>query len=263
LKANALNVTVCELTNDPRRLEESGWPALVAHVRNAASDLVLLPEMPFAPWLAAKLPADPGAWRNAVQSHERWLPRLAELAPAVVVATRPVIRNGGRYNEGFVWDAQSGLRAVHTKYYLPDEEGFREASWYARGDGVFSSAAAGPLLLGFLICTEIWFGARAREYGRQGVDALVCPRATPAASTAKWLAGGRTTAVVSGAFCLSSNFSGTANQPLGWGGTGWIIEPEEGEVLAVTTPEAPFLTRSIDLRVARNAKRTYPRYVPD
>ena len=92
---------------------------------------------------------------------------------------------------------------------------------------------------------------------------LVCPRETPASSKDKWLAGGRTAAVVSGAFCLSSNFSGTDPSGMCWAGNGWIIEPEEGQVLAVTSPSEPFITVDIDLRIADHAKNTYPRYVQE
>jgi N-carbamoylputrescine amidase len=69
--------------------------------------------------------------------------------------------------------------------------------------------------------------------------------------------------VVSGAYCLSSNFSGPAGHHGDWAGTGWIIEPEEGRVLGTTSCEVPFLTMDIDLDVAAAAKQTYPRYVPD
>jgi N-carbamoylputrescine amidase len=44
------------------------------------------------------------------------------------------------------------------------------------------------------------------------------------------------------------------------GGLGWVIDPE-GEVLATTTVDDPFVTVDVDLDVARRAKATYPRYV--
>lgn len=37
--------------------------------------------------------------------------------------------------EAFIWDSVSEFRYAHTKYYLPNEEGYWEASWYERGDG--------------------------------------------------------------------------------------------------------------------------------
>jgi N-carbamoylputrescine amidase len=44
---------------------------------------------------------------------------------------------------------------------------------------------------------------------------------------------------------------------------GWIIGPESGDVLGVTSEGLPFLTLEIDLAAADLAKSTYPRYVLD
>jgi len=77
----------------------------------------------------------------------------------------------------------------------------------------------------------------------------------------KWLAGGRTAAFVSGAFCLSSNHAGHAGH-IELGGAGWICDPD-GAVLALTSPDQPFVTLDLDLRLAKAAKSTYPRYVDD
>jgi len=257
-----MKVTVCELRNDLDGLEQD-WQSLVNHVQSKSSEVVLLPEMPFYPWLAKTRKIDPGAWESAVMTHDQWILRLNELSPAIVVGSRPVIRHSKRFNEGFTWDAETNYSAMHTKYYLPDEEGFWEATWYERGEGEFSIGQKNKTRIGFLICTDLWFNAHAREYAKQGIHLLVCPRATPATSVGKWIAGGRTAAVVSGAFCLSSNFSGIISEEMKWGGNGWIIEPEEGEVLGVTSQEQPFLTMDINLEVAKMAKSTYPRYVLD
>jgi len=43
----------------------------------------------------------------------------------------------------------------------------------------------------------------------------------------------------------------------------WIIEPEEADVLAVTSAAQPFATLDIDLGIADQAQKTYPRYVLD
>jgi N-carbamoylputrescine amidase len=257
-----LKVTVCELPNDPGRLAEQ-WDHLADHTRSAKSDLVLLPEMPFHPWPAASDRVDPERWRQTVDSHRRWVRRLPELGADVVMGTRPVNRSGVPHNEGFVWTPDGGTVSVHTKYYLPDEAGFWEASWYRKGKGTFAPFACAGLVCGFLICTELWFTQHARDYGQQGAHILICPRVTPASSTDKWIAGGRTAAVVSGAFCLSSNLNGPNIPGSDFGGTGWIIEPEEGAVLGTTSTEKPFLTMDIDPRWAEAAKSTYPRYVSD
>ena len=225
---------------------------------NAQSELVLLPEMPFYPWIAATKPFATEKWEAAVEAHSSWLKRMSDLAPALVLSSRPVAQ---RRNEGFIWDEESGYRPVHDKYYLPDEAGFWEATWYARGDLDFSVAQAGAARMGFAICTEIWFTEHARAYARQGIHLLACPRATERSTVDKWIAGGRAAAVMAGAFCLSSNRSGEGSG-LDWGGNAWIIDPD-GQVLGLTSSEDPFLTLDLNLEQAEAAKSTYPRYVSE
>ena len=82
--------------------------------------------------------------------------------------------------------------------------------------------------LGVLVCTELWFLEHARAYGRAGAHLVVTPRVTPATSHGTWLAGGRTCAVVSGAWSLSSSSAEPEH-----GGLGWAIDPE-GVVVATT-----------------------------
>jgi len=258
-----LKTTVCELRNDPAGLE-ADWQSLVEHAASEASDFVLLPEMPFHPWLAASKQADGEHWEKSVRVHEEWIAkRLPDLAPAIVAGTRPVIVNDKRLNEGFLWDIDSGFRGVHYKYYLPDEAGFWEATWYDRDHREFRIADAGDVKLGYLICTELWFNGHARDYGQAGAHFILSPRATPPSTVDKWIAGGRTVSVVSGAFSLSSNFSGQDQHGSLWGGGGWIIEPEEGVVLGLTKKEQPFLTLDLDPSAAWEAKKSYPRYVKE
>jgi N-carbamoylputrescine amidase len=259
-------VTVCQLRVDKAAGPIENWPALVAHVRAQHSDLVLLPEMPFYPWPFARRRFTQATWEAAEQAHESWMPRLSELAPAAVAATRPVTRHGGRLNEGFLWSAAGGYTTAHDKYYLPDEDGFWEASWYARGDGSFQPLPVGDgertPTAGFLICTELWFLQRARAYGQEGAQLLLVPRATERRTVDKWLAAGRVAAMVAGAYALSSNHFSEGDEAARLGGQGWIIDPE-GEVLALTSPTRPFVSLDIDLERARRARNTYPRYVEE
>lgn len=254
-----LNVTVCELANDPAGLARD-WERLATHARAEASDVVVLPEMAFAPWFAVTRDFDRPIWDAAVAAHERWLERLPELGVVGIVGTRPVEMNGRRLNQGFVWERAGGYRAAHDKYYLPDEDGFWEASWYERGGGDFTPAELGGAWIGVQICTELWFMERARAYGKAGAHLLAVPRATPRETLDKWLAGGRAAAVVAGAFALSSCPITSPGEPSNLGGQGWVIGPE-GDVLAVTSRERPFVTVEIDLEAAVRAKETYPRYV--
>jgi N-carbamoylputrescine amidase len=250
-----MKVTVCQLHDDPAAFERD-WQQLVAHVRHETSDLVLLPEMPFYPWFAGSRTYDPGKWAAAVEAHDAWERRLAELAPGVVIGTRPIDFGNERYNEGFVWERSTGIRGAHAKAYLPNEEGVWEASWYHAATPEFIPVQVREARIGFLICTELWDMEQARLYGLERVHLLVTPRVTAAATLDKWLAGGRVAAILAGAFGLSSNRSGKSGL---FGGQGWIVDPD-GAVLALTSADRPFATATIDLLDARKAKTTYPRY---
>lgn len=254
-----MRVTICQSHDDTTALE-ADWQALIAHLEDAGSDLVLLPEMPFYPWIAATQDVDLAQWEAAVAAHDAWEQRLGELPAAYVVGSRPVTdADGSRHNRGFVF--QNGrVDNIHDKVYLPNDDLFWEGTWYAAGEKTFDLVQCGEAKVGFMICTEIWFTEHARAYAKQGVHIIANPRATEAFSVDKWIAGGRAAAVMGGAYCLSSNrgWSGTAD--IQFGGAGWAIDPD-GEVLGLTSDDAPFCTVEIDLSVADHAKTTYPRNV--
>ncbi len=142
-----------------------------------------------------------------------------------------MIKDGKRINEVFIREFGAGCRPAHEKYYLPDEEDYWEATWYRRGRKEFKAISTREGTVGILNCTELWFNEHARDYTGQGVDLLV----TSKSSVDKWIAGGRTAAVISGAYCLSSNLRGDDGRGAVFGGVGWIVEPKEGEV-ALTSP---------------------------
>jgi N-carbamoylputrescine amidase len=254
-----IKATVCELRNSPEGFADD-WQRLVAHVKEQRSDLIVLPELAFAPWFAVMRRFDAQIWHSAVAAHDSWLEHLPDLTPAAAIGTRPIDADGARFNQGFLWTADKGYLPVHEKYYLPDEDGFWEASWYGRGEREFTPFGLGETRIGMQICTEIWFMEHARAYGQAGVHLLAVPRATPRQTLDKWLAGGRAAAVIAGAFTLSSNPITHPAERASLGGQGWIIGPD-GDVLAITSPEQPFVTLELDLAAAEHAKQTYPRYV--
>ncbi len=253
-----LNVTVCELPDDPEKFQNI-WDGLAGHVKQNKSEIVLLPEMPFSPWFALRDDFTTEQWERAVVDHDSWLDYAADLFPAAIVGSRPVDRNSMRLNEGFILDEEQGYQPIHHKSFLPNENGFWEASWYDRGDGNFRPVQIGEASAGFQICTELWSMDTARKLGESGVHLIVNPRATEAATNDKWLTGGRTASLVSGAYCLSSNRSGSPGDDVHFGGMGWITGPD-GEVLATTSANQPFASIIIDLETAETAKTTYPRY---
>src|SRR5262245_12146583 len=101
-------------------------------------------------------------------------------------------------------------------------------------------------------------GARdVRSLAHRGVHSILSPRATATATTAKWVSVGVVAAVRSGAFSLSSN---RVDATGACGGVGWIISPD-GEILATTTRDVPFVTIDIDLTAPVAARKSYPRYI--
>ena len=256
-----MKITVCQLHDDPGRFA-ADWEALVDHVQSAKSDLVLLPELPFCSWFATTQSFDPNVWQAVIDDHHAWMPCLPELGSTHVLGTRPVNDGETRLNVGFAWDGDAGCRDVHAKYYLPEEPGFWETAWYQRGEKVFTPVQCGPARVGFMICSELWFLEHARHYGQAGANIIAVPRATMKASLDRWMLAGRVAAIVGGAFCISSNRAGIHPAGITFAGRGWIISPD-GDVLALTTDEAPFVTMEIDLQQAAEAKQTYPRNVAD
>ena len=258
-----MKVTVCQVDPRPGQLEGS-LAVLRAHVQAAGTDFLLLPELCFSAWLAIERIPDARLWLASVAEHERHVARLADLGARAVVGTRPIVTAlGSRRNQAYLWEESAAdVVPKREKYYLPDEPGYWEASWYDRGEKRFDLGRALGMRIGVLVCTEMWFMEWARHYAAERADVLCVPRATPYGSTDVWLAGGRAAAVCSGAFCLSSNLWYPPASETDCGGLGWIVDPD-GVVLARTDAATPFATVTIDLEHARAAKHTYPRYVSE
>jgi N-carbamoylputrescine amidase len=233
---------------------------MAPYVYNQCSDLVLLPEMPACPWFGADAHFDKKLWQYALRDHDQLVRELTALAPATVLATRPIEQNQKRLNEAFVWNEKLGYQPVHHKCYFPDEPGFFEAKWFHSTPRDFTPYQLGETKIGFLVCTELMFNEWARHYGRQGVHLIAVPRATESTSVERWLIALRMAAIVAGAFVISSNHVGIGPSGVSFGGAGAIISPE-GEVLAVTSHENPFVTIDANFQEAEAAKKTYPRYV--
>jgi N-carbamoylputrescine amidase len=250
-----MKVTVCELPND-RKAFVPAWEALIAYVRTQQSDLVLLPELPFTAWFARTLRFDAEVWQRAQEEHDLMMNSLSALAPAIVVGTHLLTEEGRHLNRGFVWTLAGGYKGVHDKYYLPNEEDFYERCWFDRNQRDFTLAHVEDLAIGFLICTEVMFNEWARSYGKQGANIIAVPRAS--GDHERWILAPRMAAIVSGAFVISSNRVDEDS----FGGRGLIIGPN-GEVLASTSRQRPFATVDIDLRESVEAKKTYPRDVPE
>ena len=112
-----MKVTVTQLPDQLEPLVET-FEALVDYVQAEKSELVLLPEMPFYPWLAARDNVDPALWQSAVEAHEEWMPRLASLGASIVLGSRPVIEGSMPHNDAFVWQTGGEVKFAHRKLHL-------------------------------------------------------------------------------------------------------------------------------------------------
>jgi N-carbamoylputrescine amidase len=250
-----MRVTVCELPHEPGALA-AGWAALCDHTARHASELVLLPEFAMVDAVWQDQVFEAGRWAAAEAASEVWRHRLPELGVGFVVGTRPVTVDGRPFNQGFLWTAPGDRVPLRRKFFLPDEPGSWEARWFDRGDSDFAVYHTDRFSFGLNICTELWAVETYATYAARGVQLILSPRATSAATTEKWLSAGVVAAVRSGAFSLSSNRVDPSGD---FGGAGWIIGPY-GNVLARTTFDAPFATVDIDLSASAAAREGYPGY---
>ena len=258
-----MRVTICELSDNEIKFIDD-WNRLKVHVKQNKPDLLLLPEMPFNKWIASEKEVNHAAQMLSVHKHEKWLPEIERLNVKQVVYSRPVIDNGKFYNTAFVYEQGVGHHKIHTKTFFPEEPHFWEETWYDHEEvKSFETLEVSGIRIGVLMCTEIWFTEYARQYGKQGIDILLCPRATGITSVNQWIRCGQTLAIISGAYCLSSNKSGLGDNDFQWGGSGWIAKPANGNLMGVTSADEKFITREIDISKSRAAKNEYPLYVKE
>ena len=256
-----MKVTVCELSDNEIKFM-ADWIELKNHLDQNKADLLLLPEMPFSKWIASEKKVNDTVRWQSVEKHEKWMGELEKLNVKQVVYSKPVIAESKFLNTAFVFEKSSGHHKIHSKSFFPEEEHFWEEAWYDHEDvKTFELVKIGGIKIGVLLCTEMWFTDYARKYGKQGMDLLLCPRATGSGSVSQWKRCGQTLAVISGAYCLSSNRSGQGDHDFQWGGNGWVAEPMNGNLLGITNSREKFITREIDISKSRDAKKEYPLYV--
>lgn len=257
-----MKVTVCELSNDRKEFLED-WRTLQEYLVHNKTDLLLLPEMPFYSWFVINKKVSEDVQQKSVEQHQLWIKEVEKLEAKYIVYSAPEIVGTKFYNTAFVFQRGKEHRRIHTKALFPEENHFWEESWFDREDNIsFETVQLDELKIGVLMCTELWFTEKARRYGKQNADVLLCPRATGKSSVEQWLTCGKASAIISGTYCLSSNRSGFSDD-FEWGGTGWIIEPMTGNLLESTTPERKFVTHSINLKKSAQAKKEYPINVND
>ena len=242
-----MKITVCQLHNTGEALERD-WNQLRAHARSHESELVLLPEMPFSPWMARSASFSAASWNAAIDAHDRFEARFREFGATSLAGTRPLDFGNGRNNAAFLWDAQHGLRTIHAKSQLENREGSWEPIWYVSSPADFTSVEIATSRSAFLIGAELASMRAVEQYARDGATLILTPRSTPASDLKQWLDVARKAAERGHVFCASSNRAPD--------GAGWIIDPE-GIVIAITDEAQPYAT--VDVQFPALSRRARAR----
>ncbi len=245
-------------------VDTPAWEKLAESVERVKPELLVLGELPFGGWLAASNEFDQAAWDASVEAHERCIAALGELGAPAVVGSRAVNEDGKRVNEAFVWTAEGGVVSCpHTKQHIPQSDGFYEQTWTEQGKKQFETVEVAGLKIGFMICTDIMFPEHAREYGRQGANLIVCPRATPPAASEVFRASMHTAATVSGCYVATSNRGASLEElmdPAGgarFEGRAHVINPA-ASLVAQTNPFDPIVVAEIDPELVAWKQTLYP-----
>ena len=247
-----MKVCTAEFPDEVRKFEQA-VETVAAHVAETRPDLLVLPEMPFTPWVFCVEASDPDQWAATVENHDRWLQRLVDAVPTPIITSRPTNKDGKALNEAFFLDADRTLHPLRSKSYLPNDFPAVERVWFDEGDtatGVFDILGA---KVGVQLCSEIMYPETPRLLGAEGAEIVVQSRAT--GDHPRWRAASVLGASTSGAFVVGAN---RRSEDRDWfTGASWVYSPQ-GELLGESSAEHPCVTVEIDLNEARAAKAEYP-----
>lgn len=242
-------------TADDARLE-----ALLKEARGQGAAMAMLPELPMLPWRPAFQEAhdedgEPLQGRTlarlsrAARHHE-----IALLGGAIVIDAATKLR----HNTALLIDAGGCLVATYRKLHLPCEPGFWESHHYTPADDPPEPIEGFPLRLGIQLCSDINRPAGSHILCSMGAEALLCPRATEAATFERWRLMLRANALAGCAYVLSV----TRPRPefeVPLGGPSIAIAPD-GEVVVET--EDTLVTVELKRERVERCRAQYPGYLP-
>jgi predicted amidohydrolase len=223
------------------------------------AELAVLPEIPLNAWSpASQQPQDDDA-EDPDGPRQRALSEAARAAGMAVVGGA-IVRDpstGRRHNTALVFDRTGALVSSYRKVHLPDEEGFWETRHYEPGDALPPVVEGFPLTLGIQICSDINRPQGSQLLGAMGAEVIVNPRATEAATFARWKTVFIANAMTSGAYVLSV---ARPREEFGvkLGGPSFAVAPS-GEVLVETTDSIAIV--DLDRAVVEEARKKYPGYL--
>ncbi|MFC7518534.1 carbon-nitrogen hydrolase family protein [Herbaspirillum sp. GCM10030257] len=240
------------------QVNSEAWDRIAVDVSTARPDVLITNEMPFGPWIACTPDFDRSVAEKSILAHIEGIEALSELNLPLIISSRPVWAGDRLANEAFMVQGTSYSR-LHQKHFFPQELGWHEASWFRTEHEGFDTVQASGATLGVLLCTELMFNERARQYGRANADLIAVPRATGRA-TASWRTACAMAAIVSGSYVVSSNRVGSSEGTPFFGGQGFAFAPD-GTLIAETSEKHPLVCFEMDVKISSQQKKEYPCYV--
>jgi predicted amidohydrolase len=233
--------------------------ARLQDARHAGAELAVLPELPLNAWApATKVRVDDDA--EPLNGARHRLLSAAAREAGIGVIGGAIIRDadsGRRHNTALVFDRTGALLARYRKIHLPEEDGFWETSHYEPGDALPDVIDGLGLRIGLQICSDINRPEGSHLLGALGAEVIVNPRATEAATFARWKPVFIANAMTSSAYVLSVNRPSTESG-VALGGPSFAVAPT-GEVLVETTD--PLAVVTVERAVVAHARTKYPGYL--
>jgi predicted amidohydrolase len=224
------------------------------------AQLAVLPEIPLNVWSpASKVHQDDEAEPPAGARHRAMSDAAREVGIALIGGA--IIRDpktGRCHNTALAFDKSGELIGSYRKLHLPDEEGFWETTHYDPGDCPPSVIHGLSLPIGIQICSDVNRPEGSHLLGALGAEVIVCPRATEAATFARWKTVLTANAITSCTYVISvPRPQPEFGVPLG--GPSFAVAPT-GEVLVESTETMILVT--LDRNVLDHVRRSYPGYLP-
>ncbi len=247
-----MKIASAEFPDESARYEAS-IDLIAQHVEVSQPDLIVLPEMPFTPWVFHTKVFDQTVWDRAVKEHETWLHRFFRTVQVPLVTSRPTNVGGKRLNQVIFLDASGEVQPLRSKYYLPNEFPAVEMPWFDKGDRPGEVFDLLGHRIAIQLCSELMFAEVPRKLGANGANIIIQSRAT--GDHPRWRAASVLSASTSGAFVIGSNRR-SFDRDWFTGGS-WAYGPD-GVLIAETSDAEPIVTVEIDSACSDVAKHQYP-----